>query len=443
MSGLAHIYLVKGNTVTGSDLKPNNLTDGLRRRGAVIHNGHHAGNVPEDVDLVVRSTCIGENNPEIVRARELGMPVISRAEMLKEVIDGAPFSLAVTGTHGKTTTSALAAHVAEFCGKDPTAIVGGEMECFGGNAKAGGGGVVVAEVDESDGYFRNIASTCAVVTNIEREHMEHYGSFDNLLGAYTEFIGRISPGGSFVYNGEDPVIGGIARAAAARKVTFGIDGDFDVTCRNYTYARSVEFDLIARGRDRGRVRSPLMGRYNLMNILAAIAACVEAGFDPGAVIEGISSFRGVKRRFDRVGRVGGIEVIEDYAHHPTELRSVIDAARDYSEGRVIAIFQPHRYSRTRDLKREFAGCFYGADVLIMTDVYSASEKAIEGGGAKDLFDTMDKSQFEKLTLIGKEDIPESVSGIVRDGDTILVLGAGDIREISGELLSRIEGKVRK
>ena len=442
MSALADIRLAKGNIVTGSDLRPNNLTDRLCSRGATIHKGHSADNVPDDVDLVVWSACIRDDNPEIRKARELGAPLIPRGEMLRKVMEEVPFSIAVTGTHGKTTTSALVAHMAEYCGKDPTVVVGGEMGYFSGNAKFGRGDMIVAEVDESDGYFRNIGATCAVVTNIEREHMENYGSLENLIAAYREFTGRISPEGLFVFNGEDPTLRRLAGATAARKVSFGINGDFDMTCRDHTCARSIEFDLVLRGRNYGRVSSPLIGRYNLMNILGAIAVCMETGFEFKGIAAAVGLFRGVKRRFESIGRIGNIEVIEDYAHHPTELRSVITAARNYSGGRVVTIFQPHRYSRTRDLMREFSDCFYGSDVLILTDIYSADETADGGVGVRDIYEAMDKSRFEKLSLIGKKDIPGFVSGILGKDDIILVLGAGDIREISGPLIEMIGAEVK-
>lgn len=440
MSALADINISEGNTVTGSDLRPNNLTEELSRKGAVIYEGHSGDNVPEDAGLVVRSTCIRGDNPEIARAAELGMPVISRGEMLRKVMDEYPVSLAVTGTHGKTTTSALAAHIAEHCGKDPTVIVGGEMDSFGGNAKAGRGGMIIAEVDESDGYFRNIASTCAVVTNVEREHMEHYGSFEDLVDAYREFVGRVSPEGVLIINGEDPVLRDIAGSSGAGKTTFGIDGDFDITCRDLTCDSSIEFDLLARGKGLGRISSPLIGRYNLMNILAAAAASLETGLEFRGIAEAVSSFRGVRRRFELVGRIGSIEVIEDYAHHPTELRAVIEAARNYKKGRVVTVFQPHRYSRTVDLMGEFSACFYGSDVLVLADIYSADEDAIEGAGIKELYNAIDGDRFNRIDVVEKNAIPEFVSGLVREDDTILVLGAGDIREIAVPIVERIKGK---
>ncbi|MEA3489130.1 MAG: UDP-N-acetylmuramate--L-alanine ligase [Candidatus Omnitrophota bacterium] len=437
MSGLADIALSEGNIVTGSDLRPNDLTGKLSGRGAVIFKGHSADNFPRETDLVVRSTCIKDDNPEIIRAKELRVPVISRGERLRRTMGKYGFSLAVTGTHGKTTTSALIAHIAEDCGKDPTVIVGGEMESFGGNAKFGRGNVIVVEVDESDGFFRNISSTCACVTNIEREHMEYYGSMEDLMDAYTEFAGRISQAGMFVYNGEDPALNAVARRTSAGKIDFGMDGDFCVTCRNVSYSRSIEFDLVVNGKVHGRVLSPLIGRYNVMNVLGAVAACTGAGFDPERILEAVRSFRGVRRRFDTVGNAGNIRVIEDYAHHPTELRSVIDAARDYGPGRVVVVFQPHRYSRTRDLLTGFSECFYGSDALILTGIYSADEEVIGDIGIADIYRAIDRKKFDLVEIVEKEEIPGFVSGIVKENDMVLVLGAGDISELAAPILEAI------
>jgi UDP-N-acetylmuramate--alanine ligase len=438
MSALASIYLTKGHRITGSDLRLNNLTRRLSDKGAVIYQGHSARNISKDTDLVIKSSCIREDNPEIRQARRLRLSIIPRGEMLKRVIEQTPLSIAVTGTHGKTTTSALISHIVNYCGKNPTVIVGGEIKYFNSNARTGSDEVVVAEVDESDGYFRNINTAYAVVTNIEEEHMENYGSFDNLKASYREFIGRISPHGCFVFNGEDRILTDLATAASIPKATFGINGKFEIKCENYSYARAIAFNLISRGKDYGRISSSLIGRHNLMNILGAAAVCLEVGFDFKQVAEAVSLFNGVKRRFDRIGKVGNIEVIEDYAHHPTELKAVITAAKDYSKGRVIAVFQPHRYSRTRDLAEEFSNCFYGANVLILTDIYSANEDKIEDVSIENIYEKIDKNRFQRLELAKKADIPGLISGIVRDDDLVLVLGAGDISDVSGDIVEKIK-----
>ncbi len=437
MSALAEIFLAKGCIVTGSDLRPNDLTERLLRKGARISAGHDAGNMIPPIDCVVRSSCIGDGNPELIKARELNVPVISRSEMLGRILGEARASVAVTGTHGKTTTAALAACIMEYCGNDPTVIIGGETDCFNGNAKLGRNDLIVSEVDESDGFFRNIAVRHAVVTNIEREHMEHYGSMENLVGAYRQFIGHIPPDGILVFNGEDRLLRDMSFSVSDRGVDFGLGGGFKCTCRNLTFARSIRFDFVMDGKDYGTVVSSLVGRHNVMNILGAMALCVKMGLDFDRVAEAVGRFQNVKRRFEPVGKIGTIEVIEDYAHHPTELRSVIKAAQDYGTGRTITVFQPHRYSRTNDLADGFLGCFSGSDILILTDVYSADEEPGQGTGVREIYEKIDKSGFELTDFMGKEHIPEFVSGIVRENDIVLVLGAGDIGEISGPLVRRI------
>ena len=439
MSGLAAVALAKGDTITGSDLESNDLILRLREGGAVIYEGHDAENVTSNVNLIVRSTCIQDDNPEIIKGRELGVPIVYRGEHLKTIMEEAP-AVAVTGTHGKTTTSGLIAHIAESCGKDPTVLVGGEIESLKSNAKYGKGDLVVAEVDESDGSFKHIKSTYALVTNIEREHMDHYGTMKNLIEAYRGFVSHISPGGYFFFNGEDPATARLSHEVKQKRIDFGINGDFQVTCEHVIYAKAIEFDFIFAGMNCGRIKSSLVGRHNVMNLLGAIAVCITMGFDFEKIREAIESFTGVKRRFDSIGKIGTIEVIEDYAHHPTELAAVIGSAKDYGEGRVITIFQPHRYSRTQDLLQEFICSFYGSDILILTDIYSAFEKEADQISARDIFEKIDKNNFERADFVEKEHIPEYVSDIVRENDIVLVLGAGDIMEEAGAIAEKIREK---
>jgi UDP-N-acetylmuramate--alanine ligase len=437
MSALADILITRGITVTGSDLRPNNLTGMLGSRGAVITAGHSKDNVPADADLVVKSTCIRDDNPEVLRAMEAGLELISRGEMLRIVMEGSPLSVAVTGTHGKTTSSGIISYIADHCGMDPTVLVGGEMTRFGKNVRSGGGEIVVAEVDESDGYFRNMGSTHALITNVEREHMEHYGSMEALLDAYREFIEKISPSGVLVFNGDDPILSDLVGSSRAKKISFGLDQGNAVTCDVLEYKKRIEFGLIRGGEVLVKIRSDLVGMHNVRNILGAAALSLELGLDGVDIADAVAQFDGVRRRFDRVGTAAGVDIIEDYAHHPTELRSVISAARDYSRGRVITIFQPHRYSRTRDLMKDFASCFKGSDIFILTDIYSADEDPSGKMDVKVLFDAVDRDVFSESYLAGKEDIAGLVAGIVKTNDTVLVLGAGDIRDISRDLLGEI------
>ncbi|HNX91177.1 MAG TPA: UDP-N-acetylmuramate--L-alanine ligase [Candidatus Omnitrophota bacterium] len=443
MSGLADILISRGTSVSGSDLKTNSITDKLEKKGALIKKGHHAANVPADTSLMVVSFCIDEANPEVQVAQEKGIPIIIRSELLKNVLSTADTSVVVTGTHGKTTTSALVASIMEFCGEDPTVIVGGEMERFGSNSKTGREDLIVAELDESDSFFRNDRVTHAIVTNLEREHMENYGTFENLLAAYTEFIMRIPETGMLAYNADDPALSGIVGGVKAKKIPFGMKYRKGIrySCDDVTCAKVISFDLLRSGKAIARVENEnVIGLHNVMNMTAAAGLCIEMGLDVDSVIEAISRFKNVRRRFDLVGEAGGVEIREDYAHHPTELSAVIKAAREYSDGRVIAVFQPHRHSRTNDLADEFVRCFEGADVLIATEIYSAHEKKTEGIGIKEILDRMDAKKFSLIKMLSKEKIAEYVSGIVEKNDVVLILGAGDIREISLPMLDLVKKK---
>lgn len=438
MSGLAEIMLSRGKRVSGSDLKGNPLTDRLCPRGAAISIGHFPENISGDTQLIVRSSCIRDDNPEIIEAGKRGIPVICRGELLKQLMDSSDMPIAVTGTHGKTTTSSIVSHVMESAGSSPTSVIGGTIDILGSNAKNGDGKALVAEVDESDGYFRNISSCIAVITNVEREHMENYGSMDNLLAAYGEFIDRIYPEGVLIYNGEDPFLDQLSRGARVKALSFGLDGQYDVRCRLLTCARSIEMEVSANSLGSGVLKSPLIGRHNAMNILAAYTACSQAGLSFEDIAEGVSSFQGAGRRFERIGSARGVEVIEDYAHHPTEISAVIKAAREYTGGRVLSVFQPHRYSRTNDLAELFVGCFNDTDILILTDIYSAHEDRVEGAGIKGIYDRIDRSRFEHLDLVPKGSVSEKIAHLAREGDTVLVLGAGNIREVSPLILESMD-----
>ena len=443
MSALAYIALARGYAVTGSDLRPNDITSKLVSAGARIFEGHDPGNVPRNADIVVKSTCIPPGNSELVKAGELGITIVPRAEFLKETVASADMSIGITGTHGKTTTSALIAHIMEFCGKDPTVMIGGELDSFGGNARYGSEKMMVAEVDESDGLFRTMKVTYAVLTNIEREHMEHHGTMDSLVTSYKEFIKRISSDGIMVYNGEDLLLREVSSVRVQGKVDFGISeaGVYKYSAKGLVSAGSIRFHLIVNGKELGVMTSSLIGRYNAMNILGAVALSMELGLGFDEVSRAVSGFGCVKRRFDVVGRVGSIAVVEDYAHHPTELKAVILAAVNYNKkGRVIVVFQPHRYSRTHDLAEEFSHCFYGADVVVLTGIYSADEEPLNGRGLKDIVRGMDKDRFHLIRIVEKNEIPEYISGIVQEEDIVLILGAGDILDVSLPLLSAIRGK---
>ncbi|MBU1083582.1 MAG: UDP-N-acetylmuramate--L-alanine ligase [Candidatus Omnitrophota bacterium] len=442
MSALAKISIAGGDKVSGSDIRSNPLIEELCERGAKVYEGHASSHIPEGTEMVIVSSSIKKDNPELMAALDKGITVLPRSEFLGRMLEEAGSALTVTGTHGKTTTTALIAHILETSGWDPTVILGGEIGSIGGNAKKGAGDMVVAEVDESDGYFRNIRSHIASVTNIEREHMENYKGWDDLLNAYRSFLNNISEGGAFVFSGEDEAIKNILPAAEkVRKVSFGIKKGCDITCSGEVFDKSIEFDLIAKGSNMGRVICPLLGRHNLMNLLNASAVCLEAGAGMEDIVSGAGSFKGVKRRFEEVGKVKGVRVIEDYAHHPTEIKAVIRAAKQAAPGKVTVVFQPHRYSRTADLAEDFTRCFNEADNVILTDIYSADEEGLLNKiSVKDILDRMDRGRFSVLEMLSKEDIPGAMPGLTSPGDMVLILGAGDIREIGPGIVASIGGQ---
>ena len=438
MSALAKISLERGDLVSGSDLNPNNLTDRLAGNGAEIFKGHAKEHVADKVDLVIKSSCIRDNNPEIVRAKELGVEIVDRGHYLRAMMKEARISVSVTGTHGKTTTSSLISHILEYCGKSPTAIIGAEVQILGSNAKSGESGVMVAEVDESDGLFRDMCSTFGVITNIEREHMENFGTMDNLIDAYKGFLGGIDRDGIYFYNGDDALAVEISSGFDMKKVTFGLKDENNVTAKNVYCGKSIKFDLSSGGNVLGLIESPLIGEHNVMNLLSACAVCLELGLSADGISAAVPSFTGASRRFQLVDRINDIEVIEDYAHHPTELSAVIKAAKEYTDGRVISIFQPHRFSRTRDLLDDFVGCFYDSDVLILTDIYSAHEDEDEKAYIEHLVDRIDAKRFEEINFVSMADIPDCIADKVKGKDTVLILGAGDINTIAGKVVERIK-----
>lgn len=440
MSALAKIAIEKGHRVSGSDLAPNDLIDRLNDQGVSISIGHGEMNMPEDAEIVIKSSCIRDNNPELKKARDLGIKIINRGDYLKMVMSEADIAIAVTGTHGKTTTSSLVAHILEYSGKSPTAIIGAEVEILGSNAKSGSSGIMVAEVDESDGLFRHMRSTYGVITNIEREHMENFGSMENLVDAYKAFISGIDPAGIYFYNGDDKLAAGISSAFSGKKVSFGLADENDVKASNIECRKAITFDLWMEGKKLCTVSSPLIGMHNVMNLLAAAAVCLEAGMDGDAISRAAPFFKGASRRFQLVDKVGDIEIIEDYAHHPTELAAIIKAAKDYTDGRVISIFQPHRFSRTKDLLDDFVDCFYEADVLILTDIYSAHEDEHEQGYLDTLMKRIDPGRFEDIVFVPIGGIPECVAGKVKGKDTVLILGAGDINMIAGDVVEKIRAR---
>ncbi|MDP6418657.1 MAG: UDP-N-acetylmuramate--L-alanine ligase, partial [Candidatus Krumholzibacteria bacterium] len=376
MSGIAEILVNSGFRVSGSDLSESPALQRLRSLGISCHVGHRAEQVGE-ADVVVHSTAVPPDNPELQEARRRKIPVVRRGEMLAELMR-LKHGIAVTGSHGKTTTSSLAAEILHAGQLEPTAVIGGRLHSIGSNALLGSGPYMVVEADESDGSFLRLAPTWAVVTNVDREHLDHYGSFEKLQEAFVDFLDRVPFYGASIVCLEDPVLRSLLPSVSGRIVGYGFGEDAALRGRLLEKSeRGMRFAWES-ARNRGEAEIPLLGDHNLLNALAAVAVGLELSMEPEAIALGLSRFRGVGRRYDVKGEARGVFVIDDYAHHPTEITAILKALHEHSKRPVKAVFQPHRYSRTQILFDDFAAAFDLAEEVIITEIYEASEKPIEG-----------------------------------------------------------------
>ena len=437
MSAIAKVLLERGVGVSGSDLKSSRAVTVLAAMGAEVHVGHDASHLGE-ADLVVVSAAIPATNPELTAAREAGTHVMGRGEALAALLEPHR-SLIVAGTHGKTTTTSMIVSILRSAGLDPTFLVGGGLNDSGTNARSGSGDLAVAESDESDGSFLLLHPHIAVVTNIEMDHVDHWGSLDELNRAFGSFMSSTADGGIVVV----PAGSGIeamARATGRSVMTFGSGGDVraeDVE----TSDRVTVFSLVGpAGTD--HVRLQALGEHNVSNALAASAAALAAGLDIGAVATGLAGFRGVERRFEIKGTAAGITVVDDYAHHPTEVKATLAAAQQGPWDRVIAVFQPHRYSRTSALYEEFGGSFELADRVVVTDVYGAGEEAVPGVSGKLISDSVCSHVPGRgiAYLPHRSDVVAYLRATTRAGDLVLTLGAGDVTSLGEELLQNLDAR---
>ena len=434
MSAYAEIMLAVGYVVQGSDAKASAATDRLQQLGARIFVGHDAAHV-EGAAAVVYSTAIKPNNPELLAAEARRIPLVRRAEMLAELVR-LKYSVAVAGTHGKTTTTSLVAALLDAGGIDPTVMNGGLINAYGANAKAGQGAWLVVEADESDGTFLYLKPTIAVVTNIDPEHLDHWGDFEAVKRAFQDFVESVPFYGRAVVCLDHPEVQAMAaRVSNRRIVTYGTNPQAEVRAVDIEMGpEGARFDVVISPLEGETVRLeglklPIAGRHNVLNALAAIAVARELGVSDEAIREGLASFAGVKRRFTTTGVVDGVRVIDDYGHHPVEISAVLKAARSITEGRVIAVVQPHRYSRLLDLFDEFCGCFNDADTVIVADVYPAGELPIEGVDRDALVEGLRRAGHRRvLPLNEPAALPEAVAAEVQPGDLVVCLGAGDITQ---------------
>jgi UDP-N-acetylmuramate--alanine ligase len=430
MSGIAEVMLNFGYTVQGSDLKESPIVARLRRLGATIHIGQSAENLG-DARVVVISSAIKRGNAELDAARERALPVVRRAEMLAELMR-LRSNVAVGGTHGKTTTTSLVAALLDAGGEDPTVINGGIIHAYGSNARKGEGRWMVVEADESDGTFVKLPATIAVVTNIDPEHMDHYGTVDALRDGFEAFASNIPFYGALVACMDHPEVQSlIGRVTDRRVVTYGFSRQADIRAENVGYANGgMQFDVVLRGEPEERhdaLTLPMPGEHNVLNALAAISVAHELGIEFGDIRSGLAAFDGVKRRFTRVGTWNGATIIDDYGHHPVEISAVLKAARSATDGRVIAIHQPHRYSRLHDLFEEFCACFNDADVVGITEVFAAGEDPIEGATSEALVGGLrTHGHREAHEVNAPNGMADFVAEHAAPGDIVVCLGAGTI-----------------
>jgi len=452
MSGIAEVMHNLGYSVQGSDLAESASVERLRTRGIKIMVGHNAANLG-DAAVVVTSTAVKRDNPEVAAALEARIPVVRRAEMLAELMR-LKRTVAVAGTHGKTTTTSMVAALLDAGGIDPTVINGGIIESYGSNARLGASEWMVVEADESDGSFLRLDGTIAVVTNIDPEHLDHYGSFDAVKEAFVEFIENVPFYGAAVLCIDHPEVQKvIARVRDRRVITYGFSAQADWLAEDIRPRDGGNlFDAVHTDRDGKRrtiadIALPMPGRHNVQNALAAIAVAAELGCSDDTIRTGFARFGGVRRRFTRVGEVpigsGAATIIDDYAHHPVEIRAVLSAAHEAATGRVIAVAQPHRFTRLRDLMGEFQGCFNDADMVFVTPVYTAGEAPIAGVDAAALVKGLkDRGHRAAAEIEGPAELAERLSGLLAPGDMVVCLGAGDITKwaanLAGEIAARQE-----
>jgi len=442
MSGIAEVLLNHGYTIQGSDLKASKITDRLGAMGARIFEGQRAENL-ENATVVVISSAIKPGNPELDEARRRGLPVVRRAEMLAELMR-LKSNIAVGGTHGKTTTTTLVAELLVAGGIDPTVVNGGIIHAYGSNARMGQGEWMVVEADESDGTFNRLPATIAIVTNIDPEHMEHWGSIENLRQGFYEFVSNIPFYGIAVCCTDHPEVQAlVGRITDRRVVTFGFNAQADVRAVNLRYQSGVaHFDIWLQGED-VKIEGctlPMPGDHNVSNALAAVAVARHLGMKTAEIRQALAAFGGVNRRFTKVGEVAGVTIIDDYGHHPVEIAAVLRAARQATSGRVIAVHQPHRYSRLSNLFEDFCTCFNDADVVGIAEVYAAGEAPIAGASRDDLVAGLIRHGHRHARAVTSEDdLERLVREQARPGDMVVCLGAGTISAWANGLPARLQG----
>ena len=438
MSGIAEVLLNLGYRVSGSDLVESDTTLRLQRLGAEVVMGHRSENL-RDADVVVISSALRKDNPEVIAAHERIIPVIPRAEMLAELMR-MKYGVAIAGTHGKTTTTSMIATVLAHGGLDPTAVIGGKLNSFGSNAKLGQGELLVAEADESDGSFLKLSPTIAVVTNIDPEHLDHYRNLEEIQKAFLEFINKVPFYGLAILCLDQENVQALIPQVQKRYVTYGMSSQANFRAADISYhGLTTSFRVFANERELGQISIQMPGLHSVYNALATIATASELDVNFEIVRQALGSFSGVQRRFQIKGEWDGVMVVDDYGHHPTEIKATLSAAKSGWGRRTVVVFQPHRYSRTRDLFKEFLTAFNQADVLFLTGIYSAGEDPIPGVDVQGLYEGIKGHGHKDVTLVlDKSAILDRLLPRLKPGDMVFTLGAGDVWETGEALIKKLK-----
>lgn len=442
MSGIAWLCLKKGYKISGSDIKSSSIIDRLVAEGAQISIGHRSENV-RGADIVVYSSAVLSHNPELAEAKRQNVPLLKRGEFLSHLAD-AKKCIAVSGAHGKTTTSSIISTMLKEVNLTPSGVVGALVPYLNGNAFIGDGEYFVVEADESDGSFLYLKPTYAVVTNIDLEHLDYYENLEQMRDAYLKFMNNTRPEGAVVCWGDDPHIRKALRYFKGRVLTYGLSK------KNDLYATRIkaedmysEFNCVYQKKDIGIFRLRIPGEHNILNAMAAIIAGLDIGLEPNVIRSAIFQYKGAERRFQIKAEIDNILIVDDYAHHPTEIKATLKVARNIKHKRLISVFQPHRYTRTKFLKKEFASAFNDTDYLILTDIYPANEKPIYGVTSMNIYNEVIKLKKINANYVAKDRILDYLINFVRPVDLLLFLGAGDIGRLSGEFISRLKTRQEK
>lgn len=438
MSGLAEILLEEGFTISGSDAKQSALTDSLAKKGATIYIGQKASNLSIRPALVVYTAAIREDNEEFKAAVDAGIPMLSRAELFGQIMDNYEKSIAVAGTHGKTTTTSMISQILLVAKADPTISVGGILEAIGGNIRVGGSEVFITEACEYTNSFLHFHPKYSIITSVEAEHLDFFKDIDDIRRSFHEFAGNTAHDGVLIINGQIAALDQITNNLSCSVTTYGLCENDDFYAKNITYNDHAcgTYTLMHKTEDLGTVSLSVPGRHNVSNSLAAIALCLNLGLPLDVIKKGLLQFGGTKRRFEYKGTKNGITVIDDYAHHPTEVAATLTAARNYPHGRIICVFQPHTYSRTKAFLSDFARVLSMADIVVLADIYAAREKNTIGISSKDLLAELQKNGQESYYFPSFDEIEKFLSEKCINNDLLITMGAGDVYLIGEHLLQQ-------